>query len=88
VEVDVSQIDDKFFRKVVGARIRLWRILRGHTMQSLEGATGIEASMLCRIEGGTLRLDTVNAVRLSDALNLGIDELLAVPEEPEHAAAM
>jgi hypothetical protein len=44
--------------------------------------------MLCRIEGGTLRLDTVNAVLLSNALNFGLDELLAVPEEPEHAAAV
>jgi len=84
----VSQIDEKFFRKVVGARIRLWRILRRHTMQSLEDATGIEASKLCRIESGATHLDTVNAVRLSNALNFGLDELLAVPEEPEHAAAV
>ncbi len=83
-------IDEKFFRAVVGSRIRYLRTLRRFSQQGLAEATGMEASKLCKIENGAHRLDSVDAVRVSEALALSLDELLAMPptEEPKHAAAV
>ena len=83
-------LDEKFFRAVVGTRIRYLRTLRRYTQKDFALAAGIDASKLCKIENGAHKLDTVDAVRVSEALKLSLDELLAVPaaKEPQHAATM
>lgn len=77
-------IDEKFFRAVVGARIRYARTLQRCSQAGLASAAGIDATKLCKIENGTHKLDSVDAVRVSEALQMPLDELLAVPEETKH----
>lgn len=78
-------IEPKFFRQVVGARIRYLRTLRRMEQCTLASATGIDASKLCKIENGTHGIDSQVALLVSEALAVPLVELLAVPEEPEHA---
>lgn len=78
-------VEPKFFRQVVGARIRYLRTLRRMDQCGLARAAGIDASKLCKIENGSHGIDGQVAVAVSDALNVSVDTLLAVPEEPEHA---
>jgi transcriptional regulator with XRE-family HTH domain len=79
--------EPKFFRSVVGTRIRYLRTLRRMDQSVLADAIGIYPSTLNKIENGSYGLDTVDAVKISEALKVSLDELLAVPsEEPEHAA--
>ena len=79
-------VEPKFFRQVVGARIRYLRTLRRMDQCGLARAAGIDASKLCKIENGSHGIDSQVAVAVSEALDVPIDTLLAVPEEPEHAA--
>ena len=79
-------IDAKFFRSVVGARIRYLRTLRGMEQRELGEKAGIVPSKLCKIEKGTHGIDSADAVRVSEALQVSLDELLAVPGDSEHAA--
>ena len=79
--------EPKFFRSVVGTRIRYLRTLRRMDQSVLADAIGIYPSTLNKIENGSYGLDTVDAVKISEALKVSLDELLAVPsEDPEHAA--
>lgn len=79
--------EPKFFRSVVGARIRYLRALRRMNQATLADAIGVYPSTLNKIENGSYSLDTVNAVKMSEALKVSLDELLAVPGETEHVAA-
>jgi transcriptional regulator with XRE-family HTH domain len=79
-------INKKFFRAVVGARIRYLRTLQGMDQCRLAEATGIDASVLSRMENGSYGIDSADAVRVGKILGISLDALLAVPEgEPEHA---
>ena len=79
--------EPKFFRSVVGARIRYLRALRRMNQAALADAIGVYPSTLNKIENGSYSLDTVDAVKMSEALKVSLDELLSVPNgEPEHAA--
>ena len=79
-------IDKRFFRAVVGARIRSLRTLQGMDQCRLAAATGIDASKLSKMENGSYSIDSVDAVKVGEILGVSLDELLAVPEGPEHAA--
>ena len=79
-------IDTKFFRSVVGARIRYLRALRRMNQCKLADATGIDASTLSKIENGAHGIDSQVAVLVSGALSVPLDELLAVPGDSDHAS--
>lgn len=76
-------IDEKFFRAVVGSRIRYLRTLRQMPQQALAAAAGMDSSKLCKIESGTQKLDSRDAVLVSEALDMSLDELLAMPSSEE-----
>lgn len=79
--------EPKFFRSVVGARIRYLRALRRMNQAALADAIGVYPSTLNKIENGSYSLDTVDAVKMSEALKVSLDELLSLPNgEPENAA--
>lgn len=79
-------IDKRFFRAVVGSRIRYLRTLQGMDQCRLAEATGIDASVLSRIENGSYGIDSAAAVRVGKVLGVSLDALLAVPEgEPDAA---
>ncbi len=82
-----KMLDDPHNRRIVGAQIRLHRIRRDIGQSTLANLTQMPASKLCKIENGTQRISPEDATALSDALNVTLDELLAVPDgDPDHAA--
>lgn len=82
----MTTIDKRFFRAVVGSRIRYLRTLQGMDQCRLAEAAGIDNSVLCRMENGSYGIDSADAARLGKVLGVSLDALLDVPEgEPEHA---
>ncbi len=61
--------------KDFGDRLRQLRIERGFTQLELEGATGIDAGDISRIERGKLDIQFSRIVRLADGLEVPIDKL-------------
>ena len=73
-------------RRIVGARIRFLRAVRDLGQSELAQIAKFHNSKMCKLENGTQALTPEDAMVLSGALNTPLDELLAVPGEPEHAA--
>jgi transcriptional regulator with XRE-family HTH domain len=73
-------IDEKFFRRVVGSRIRYLRTLKNIAQEKFARQTELDPSVFCRIENGSRRLDIVEALRVAQSLGVTVDELLAMPQ--------
>lgn len=61
----------------LGARIRRERVLRGWTQEQLAEKAGISLSFLGHIERGTRKASLETLVALCNALEVGMDALLA-----------
>jgi transcriptional regulator with XRE-family HTH domain len=60
----------------VGERMRLARLAAGLTQEELGAEAGLDRTMIAKIESGSRRIDAMELVRLSSALQVPVDFLL------------
>ena len=60
----------------LGKRVPLLRLVRELTQDELAGAAGMSRSFLSLIEKGSHGVDVVRLLRLAEALNVSLPELL------------
>jgi transcriptional regulator with XRE-family HTH domain len=70
------------FRRAVGKRIRVWRVLHDLSQQDLARSAGVSRNFVSAIERGAQGLDAVRLRRLATAMRIDLAELLADPEPP------
>ena len=75
---------DEAYRRAVGKRIRVWRVLHDQSQDDLARAAGVTRNFVSAIERGAQGLDAVRLRRLAAAMDMSIADLLA---DPEPAAA-
>lgn len=63
-------------RQALAYRIRAFRKLKGLTQSDLADRLGVSLAIVGTIERGTRRVDERMLTRISEALQVGIDELL------------
>ncbi|MBI4821780.1 MAG: helix-turn-helix transcriptional regulator [Deltaproteobacteria bacterium] len=63
--------------RIVGARIRLQRNLRGKTLTQLAGDANLGLNTLSSIEHGAISLGPTRAARVAAALGVDVEVLLA-----------
>jgi transcriptional regulator with XRE-family HTH domain len=66
----------------LGPAVRRLRRERGLTLQELADAVGTSVAHLSRLESGGRQPSIEGLLRIAAALGVGVDELLAAPEEP------
>ena len=71
---------DAAFRRAVGLRIRVWRVVHGRSQDDLARAAGVTRNFVSAIERGAQGLDAVRLRRLAAAMGIELAELLAEPE--------
>lgn len=72
--------DDVAFRRTVGLRIRVWRVVHDRSQDDLARAAGVTRNFVSAIERGAQGLDAVRLRRLAVAMGVELGELLADPE--------
>jgi len=60
----------------VGERVRVARLAAGLTQEDLGGRAALDRTMIVKIESGSRRIDAIELVRLSSALQVPVDFLL------------
>ena len=71
---------DLAYRRAVGKRIRVWRVLHDLSQDDLARSAGVTRNFVSAIERGAQGLDAVRLRRLAAAMEVGLAELLADPE--------
>jgi transcriptional regulator with XRE-family HTH domain len=71
---------DAAYRRAVGKRIRVWRVLHDRSQDQLAADAGVTRNFVSAIERGAQGLDAVRLRRLAAAMNVSLAELLADPE--------
>lgn len=64
----------------IGAKVRSERQARGWTLDQLAEHSGVSRRMLINVEQGTANPSVTTLLRLSDALGIGLQALVAVPQ--------
>lgn len=64
----------------IGAKVRVERQARGWTLDRLAEVAGVSRRMVINVEQGTANPSVTTLLRLSDALGIGLQALVAVPE--------
>ena len=79
--MDSAEADagDLAFRRTVGLRIRVWRVVHDRSQEDLARAAGVTRNFVSAIERGAQGLDAVRLRRLAAAMGLDLAELLAEP---------
>jgi transcriptional regulator with XRE-family HTH domain len=72
--------DDAAFRRTVGLRIRVWRVVHDRSQDDLARAAGVTRNFVSAIERGAQGLDAVRLRRLAVAMGIELAELLADPD--------
>jgi transcriptional regulator with XRE-family HTH domain len=72
--------DDAAFRRAVGLRIRVWRVVHDRSQDDLARAAGVTRNFVSAIERGAQGLDAVRLRRLAVAMGIELAELLADPD--------
>ena len=70
---------DEKYRRAVGMRIRVWRVLHDQTQDDLARAAGVTRNFVSAIERGAQGLDAVRLRRIAAAMGMPLAELLADP---------
>jgi transcriptional regulator with XRE-family HTH domain len=78
---DTSAADIAAALDQVGARLKRFRIQRRMTLTGVASATGISKSTMSRLETGQRRPTLEILLALSHAYRVGLDDLVAAPEE-------
>jgi transcriptional regulator with XRE-family HTH domain len=63
-------------REAIGRQVRLWRLRRHVSQAGLAHAAGINQASISNYEAGKRELRVSTLIRIADALNVRIDELL------------
>lgn len=71
---------DTAYRRAVGKRIRVWRVLHDRSQDELAADAGVTRNFVSAIERGAQGLDAVRLRRLAAAMGMSLGELLADPE--------
>jgi len=71
---------DATYRRAVGKRIRVWRVLHDRSQDELAAAAGVTRNFVSAIERGAQGLDAVRLRRLAGAMGIELAELLADPD--------
>jgi transcriptional regulator with XRE-family HTH domain len=71
--------DDAAFRRLVGKRIKVWRVLNDTSQDELAAKGDVTRNFLSAIERGVVGLDAARLRRLAVAMGLTLSELLADP---------
>ena len=72
---------DLAYRRAVGKRIRVWRVMHDCRQDQLAAAAGVTRNFVSAIERGAQGLDAVRLRRLAAAMDIPLAELLADPAE-------
>ena len=75
---------DAAYRRAIGKRIRVWRVMNERSQDELAAEAGVTRNFVSAIERGAQGLDAVRLRRLAAAMGMTLAELLA---DPEPAAA-
>ena len=71
---------DTTYRRAVGKRIRVWRVMHERSQDELAAEAGVTRNFVSAIERGAQGLDAVRLRRLARAMNISLGDLLADPE--------
>ena len=71
---------DVAFRRAVGLRIRVWRVVHDRSQDELARSAGVTRNFVSAIERGAQGLDAVRLRRLAAAMGIELAELLAEPD--------
>jgi transcriptional regulator with XRE-family HTH domain len=74
------QSADVAYRRAVGKRIRVWRVLNERSQDELAADAGVTRNFVSAIERGAQGLDAVRLRRLALAMDMTLGDLLADPE--------
>lgn len=74
--------DTDAFLRALGKRVRLARLTHELTQEQLADAAGMSRSFVSLIEKGTHGVDVVRLVRIADALDLSLVELITGVHSP------
>lgn len=66
----------KTAREAIGRQVRTWRLRRHVSQAGLAQAAGINQASISNYEAGKRELRVSTLIRIADALNVRIDELL------------
>ncbi len=72
--------EDAAYRRAVGKRIRVWRVVNERSQDDLAAEAGVTRNFVSAIERGAQGLDAVRLRRLASAMDMTLAELLADPE--------
>jgi transcriptional regulator with XRE-family HTH domain len=78
------QSADVAYRRAVGKRIRVWRVLNERSQDELAADAGVTRNFVSAIERGAQGLDAVRLRRLALAMDMTLGDLLADPEPAGH----
>jgi transcriptional regulator with XRE-family HTH domain len=76
----VNRSADTAYRRAVGKRIRVWRVLNERSQDELAAEAGVTRNFVSAIERGAQGLDAVRLRRLARVMGVSIGELLADPD--------
>lgn len=74
-------------RNAVGLAVRALRDAAARTLEDLAGAAGMTASSLSRTENGLRSVEFAEAVRLAEALGIGVTDFLELAQNIERSGA-
>ena len=80
VENGRQDAGDVEFRRSVGMRIRVWRVVNDRSQDDLARSAGVTRNFVSAIERGAQGLDAVRLRRLAAAMGIELAELLAEPD--------
>lgn len=72
--------DARKLSAAIGAKVRAERQARGWTLDQLAEKSGVSRRMLINVEQGAANPSVTTLLRLSDALGIGLQALVAVPQ--------
>jgi len=77
---DPDTAEEVRFRRAVGKRIRVWRVLHDLSQDDLARSAGVTRNFVSAIERGAQGLDAVRLRRLAVVMRMPIGDLLADPD--------
>jgi transcriptional regulator with XRE-family HTH domain len=77
---DADTAEEERFKRAVGKRIRVWRVLHDLSQDDLARSAGVTRNFVSAIERGAQGLDAVRLRRLAAAMRIDLGALLADPD--------
>lgn len=74
-------MSDHAYRRAIGKRIRLWRVMHDRSQDDLARAAEVTRNFVSAIERGTQGLDAARLHKLAAAMAMPLADLLADPDD-------